>query len=410
MALQVRHAELFAVTETTATVHCEVLEDGAPVDAPARVWIDGEVRASDPGGARTRTLRVDDLAPGTSHAIRVEADGVYAEPDDYLPERFETLPVPTAACTATFATLNDLHFGEPRFGGTLTEEHEYGEEKDGFPAVREEDGDAPYWQFMNGDAIADVNAVGVDVTIIKGDIADRGRPEQFEAARSAFARLEAPHHAFLGNHDHYGLEIGLEVDGYGLLGQEPAPRCVDLGGWRLILLDTTRPGHHDGVFGGSRRAWLAARLEETREAGTPTLLFMHHHPVPPERRDQYPNSIGLDPGDSVALFELVGRHPQVRGALIGHTHRNRVRHHPASGPVPWVEVNCTKDYPGGWGHYRLFEDGSFRQEVRRTSSERAMRHSSHCRDFFNGFYKRFSLGSLAQRSFATAPWPERRPA
>jgi len=347
---------------------------------------------------------LDGLAPGTSHRVEIETEGgVRAEPDDWFPERFETLPASSGAPVATFATLNDLHFGEPRFGGTLTEDHEYGEEKEGFPAVRESDGDVPYWRFMNEDAIADINAEGVDATIIKGDIADRGRPEQFAAARDAFAKLEAPHHAFLGNHDYYGLEAGLEVDGYALLGQPRAPRRLDLGGWRLLLLETAVPGHHHGVFGDDRRAWLSRELDETRETGTPTLLVMHHHPVPPERRDEYPNTIGLDPEDSVELFALVGGHPQVRGALIGHTHRNRVRHYAASGAVPWIEVNCTKDYPGGWAHYRLFEDGSFRQEVRRTSSRRAMEHSSRCRSFFKGFYKRFSLGRLEQRSFSTAP-------
>ncbi|HKJ24088.1 MAG TPA: hypothetical protein VKB65_04650, partial [Myxococcota bacterium] len=57
----------------------------------------------------------------------------------------------------------------------------------------------------------------------------------------------------------------------------------------------------------------------------------------------------------------------------------------------------------GWAHYRLFEDGSFRQEVRRTSSRRAMEHSARCRSFFKGYYKHFSLGRLEQRSFSVAP-------
>ena len=404
MPIRITHPELFGVREDTLTVHFDVEDDTGPVDAPARVLIDGEPRASHEGGDGTRRVVVSGLTPGTSYALAIESGGARAEHDEFFPERFETLAPARGREVATFATLNDLHFGEPRFGGTLTEDHEYGEAKDGFPAVHADDDDVPYWRFMNDDAIADINAAGVDATIIKGDIADRGRPDQFEAAREAFARLAAPHHAFLGNHDYLGLEVDLEVDGYALLGQEPAPRCVDLGGWRLILLETTVPGHHHGVFGEDRRAWLARQLEETRETGTPTLLFMHHHPVPPERRDQYPNTIGLDPADSMALCDLVGGHPQVRGALIGHTHRNRVRHYPGSGAVPWVEVNCTKDYPGGWAHYRLFDDGSCRQEVRRTTSERAMRHSSRCRGFFNGFYKQFSLGHLAQRSYATAAW------
>ena len=60
--------------------------------------------------------------------------------------------------------------------------------------------------------------------------------------------------------------------------------------------------------------------------------------------------------------------------------------------MPFIEVNCTKDYPGGFAHYRLFEDGSFRQEVRRTGSARALAHSTRCRDFFRGGYRDFALG------------------
>ena len=53
-----------------------------------------------------------------------------------------------------------------------------------------------------------------------------------------------PHEAFLGNHDYYGLHDDLDVDGYALLGQAPAPRAIDFGGWRLVLLDTVEPGEH----------------------------------------------------------------------------------------------------------------------------------------------------------------------
>ena len=111
---------------------------------------------------------------------------------------------------------------------------------------------------------------------------------------------------------------------------------------------------------------------------------------------------GLDPDHSLQLIELVGRNPQVRGVLIGHTHRNRVRHYPAAGHVPFIEVHCTKDYPGGFAHYRLFEDGSFRQEVRRTPSERALFHSTRCRSLFNGQYQHFTMGTLEERSFIAA--------
>jgi len=346
-------------------------------------------------------VRIEGLEPDAVQRLDIEVAGAAApERDRYWPETVRTLARPAARRTATFATLNDLHFGEPRFGGRLTADHEYGDAAPGFPLIRAEDTETPYWKLMNDDAIAEINAAGVDAVVIKGDIADRGLPEQFGFARDAFAMLRAPHHAFLGNHDYYGRHNGAgEVDGYALLGQEPAPRTVDLGGWRLVLLETALPGDHHGVFDRERLDWLAVALDETRETRTPTLLCMHHQPVPPEHRDSYPNTIGMVPEHSTAFFALIGANPQVKGVLIGHTHRNRVRRYRASGAAPFVEVNCTKDYPGGWGHYALYEDGSFRQEVRRTSSTRALAHSTRCRSCFEGLYRDFSLGSLAERSF-----------
>ena len=244
----------------------------------------------------------------------------------------------------------------------------------GFPEVKDDDYDTPYAEFMNADAIAEINRLDVDCTIIKGDIADRGLPEQFETAVRTFGAFQKPHHPFLGNHDHLEAREGRLVDGYGILGAPPAPRTVDVGGWRLVLLDTTIPGEHHGAFGEERREWLADALAESRQLGLPTLLFTRHQPVPPEHRDSYPNVIGMDSDDSLALFDLLSNAPHVRGVLIGHPHRHRVRRYSQTGSLGFAEVNNPKDYPGGFAHYRLFEDGSFRQEVRRTSSPRALLH------------------------------------
>lgn len=406
MTLHVRDPELFAVTATSLVLSFRV-EDGAGcvIETEARVRVDGEVRAR-VAAAGTVQLRIEGLAPDAEHRVDIEVAG--AAPvarDAYFPESLRTLPAPRARRTATLATLNDLHFGEPRFGGKLTADHEYGDAEPGFPLIRDTDTDEPYWRIMNEDAIEEINAASVDAVVIKGDIADRGLPEQFAWAREAFDRLRAPHHAFLGNHDYYGRHNGAgEVDGYALLGQPPAPRAVDVGGWRLLLLETALPGDHHGVFDGDRMAWLEEALDETREAARPTLLFLHHQPVPPEHRDRYPNSIGMLPEHSLRFFARIGANPQVKGVLIGHTHRNRVRRYPASGATPFVEVHCSKDYPGGWGHYELYEDGSFRQEVRRTGSERALAHSTRCRQCFRGLYRDFALGTLGERCFvAGAP-------
>ncbi|HEY8517392.1 MAG TPA: metallophosphoesterase [Candidatus Binatia bacterium] len=403
MTLRVIDPELFGVTEDGCTLTFAVHDARGPVDATARVLVDGVARATSAGVAGTRLVRVEGLAPGTRHRIEIVAeDGARAEPDPFFPGVVETLPACRAREVASFATLNDLHFGEERFGGVLLADGSYGDEAPDYPLVRETEGDVPYWKMMNEDAVADINASAVDFVVIKGDIADQGRREQFEIAREIFARFAMPWHALLGNHDHYALLDGEEIDGCELLGQPRAPRTLDVAGWRLVLVDTVEPGAHHGVFPDARLRWLAEQLEESRELGLPTLLFMHHQPVPPAFADRFPNSIGIVPAHSTRLFELIARNPQVKAVLIGHTHRNRVRREPSAGGVPFVEVSCVKDYPGTFAHYRLFEDGSLRQEVRRISSPRALAHSTRCRDFFAGGYRRFALGALADRSFVVA--------
>jgi hypothetical protein len=394
----IAHAKLFGVTESSITLCFSVEERGRSIDAEARVRIDGDVRAVS-SGAGTRLVRVEGLEAGTEYEIAIESGDARAEEGRYLPRRARTLPAPTAAEVASFATLNDLHFGESRIGGVLSGDHEYGEAAPGFPVVADEDYELPYAEFMNADAIAEINRLGVDCTIIKGDIADRGLPEQFATAARTFAAFEKPHHAFLGNHDYLQHREGDPVDGYAILGAPPAPRSIDLAGWRLILVDTVHPGEHFGVFPEERRDWLAQALDESRREGRPSLVLSHHQPVPPEHRGSYPNTIGVHPDDSLALFDLLAKAPHVKAMLIGHTHRNRIRRYPQTGVLPFVEVQNPKDYPGGFAHYRLFEDGSFRQEVRRTPSERALAHSTRCRSLFQGGYQHFVLGTLSERSY-----------
>ncbi len=192
MPLTIRDPEVMGVTASSVTLAFRVDDDAGATDATARVLLDGELRARSEGATAARLVRIEGLDPDTEYTLTIEVDGAASPvPDRYFPERVRTLPAPRARRTATFATLNDLHFGEPRFGGQLTADHEYGDAAEGFPLIRADDTEVPYWRVMNEDAIAEINAASVDAVVVKGDIADRGLPEQFGFARDAFAKLRA---------------------------------------------------------------------------------------------------------------------------------------------------------------------------------------------------------------------------
>jgi predicted phosphodiesterase len=390
-SLEITDAELTGVTEDSFTVCFSVEDQNGPVSAEARVLVDGQVRASSSTVQGPRLVRVAGLEPATDYRVAIEAEGASsaAPTDAFFPGRLTTLPAATGSPVATLATLGDLHIGEDLLA-------ELPPEAGADALAGAYDPGQPYWRFMLEDAVRDIEDSKPDLVIAKGDLTDGGTVAQYREVRAAFDSISAPVAAFLGNHDFVGGEA--VDDPYEALGQERVPRCIDLAGWRLVLLDTTLPGQHHGGFGPERQDWLARTLAEST---APTLLFMHHHPVPPEFSSGYIGRLGIRPQDSLALIDLVARNPQVKAVLVGHTHRNRVRRYAATSSVPFVEVCSLKDYPGAWAHYRLYADGSFRQELRRVSTARALVHARLCSGLFAGGYRGFALGKLADRCFAT---------
>jgi hypothetical protein len=146
MTISLSEPELFGVTESSAAVSFSLRDGERGLDTRAAVRVDGEVRATSEGVAGTRQLRIDGLEPDTAYRIEITAPGLGpVAPSADFPEHFRTLPQPTAREVGSFATLNDLHFGEPRFGGVLLEDGEYGDDQPGFAFVQEGDTDVPYW-------------------------------------------------------------------------------------------------------------------------------------------------------------------------------------------------------------------------------------------------------------------------
>jgi 3',5'-cyclic AMP phosphodiesterase CpdA len=138
-----------------------------------------------------------------------------------------------------------------------------------------------------------------DAVLVSGDIADGGTEEEYALARELLAPLELPVHILAGNHDRLPERTNYAV------------RCGEL---RLIACDTTIPGKDGGHLDV---AWLEAALAENPRA--PTIVAMHHHPVP--IGIPWLDVIGLPDDDRAALAELLRLSPQVRRVVAGHVHR-----------------------------------------------------------------------------------------
>ena len=84
---------------------------------------------------------------------------------------------------------------------------------------------------------------------------------------------------------------------------------------RLVGLDTSLPGRHDGLFDADREAWLEQALSADDR---PTLVFTHFPPF--DTGLVFMDQAGVSNADR--LRATIERHPHVRLLVTGHLHRS----------------------------------------------------------------------------------------
>ena len=250
--------------------------------------------------------------------------------------------------------------------------------------MRAAPGEPPYPETMSRAAAAEIDAVTPDAVVAKGDLTASGTAAEFRLFLDCFgARFGARLHRVRGNHD---VATAGGMDG-------PAVSAVDIPGARLALLDTSVPGRSTGDLRPEQLEWLDQVGAEAGADGRPVLVFGHHPP------DSAASPVGgITPGASQRLREVFARRPALAGWFAGHTHRNRVHRLPATGEAAWAEVSATKDFPGAWAEYRVYEGGIL-QVVHRISSPAALDWTERSRAMFGGYYPGYSFGTLADRCF-----------
>jgi len=291
-----------------------------------------------------------------------------------------TLQRPSGALLCRFTTVNDVHFGETEAGRL--------DDRSTGPVRRVPEGAEPYPEVMNRSAAAEMLAIDPAAVIVKGDLSVDGRPEEWDAFESCYREPFGDRlHVVRGNHDSYHHQ-----DSY-------AGDCkIELPGVTIALLDTAIPGETTGAITPTQADWLDAICSSS---DVPVIAMGHHQQWVGEasgrRSDTY---FGLHPDGSDLLDAVAMRRTALVAYTAGHTHRHRVRAMTQS-RVPTIEVGCTKDFPGTWAEYRVFEGGVM-QVVHRMSSPEALEWSESCRTLYaaDGVdYAAYSLGALGDRCF-----------
>ena len=158
----------------------------------------------------------------------------------------------------------------------------------------------------------------IDVVLATGDLVNDGRPAEYDRLEELLAPLPQRIVVVPGNHDDRG-QLRRRFDLPVAADHDPIDHVVDLGDCRLICLDTTVPGRHDGRITIDQLTWLDTQIAERIDV--PSVVVQHHPPFSSgiESMDRF----GLDGADIEA--DILARHRHVAGLVSGHYHRTIFR-------------------------------------------------------------------------------------
>jgi Icc protein len=351
---------VFAVEPTAVQLDWRTLPPGRRVLAVGDVAVDIDADGG-PGAAV-----FDELAPGTEYPVTL---------DGRLVATATTLAPPPGRLLCRVATISDLHVGETRFGR--------------LPRIDSgRDAAHAHPMFCTRAAIDELCRWGADLLVVKGDIAHYNRAAEYELAATLLTDLPVPVMVLPGNHDggnHRGHDPARTLARHGLDLVEGVA-AIDLPGLRVVALDSRT---------ATQRGTVEAATPEVVDALTAApdgaLVLLHHQlattPVP-----TYPPP-GVPHGEARRFLDAVAAAHPATVVTSGHTHRHRARRH---GPLLVTEVGSTKDYPGTWGGYLVYEGGIV-QTVRRVMAPEAIRWTDATTAMFGGAWGRWSPGRRSDR-------------
>lgn len=203
------------------------------------------------------------------------------------------------------------------------------------------------------------------LVLMTGDISQDESEQSYRHALAIAAQIEAPIAYLPGNHDRF-VVMAAEFSKFGK--QVRNERFLLIGGWIIILLDSTIEGRVEGALSKAELERLDTLLEQ--HSTMPALVCLHHHPfsVPGPF-----SAIGVENSDE--LDEIISRRRNVKAVLCGHIHREHdclregVRYLGSPSTCFQFDPNsptfALDAKPAGYRVLRLHDDGSLETEVRR---------------------------------------------
>ncbi|QRY79915.1 3',5'-cyclic-AMP phosphodiesterase [Pseudomonas sp. PDNC002] len=205
----------------------------------------------------------------------------------------------------------------------------------------------------------------IDLVLATGDLSQDGSLESYQRFRSISAPIDAPSRWFPGNHDETAPMREAAA------GSDLLDPVVDLGAWRVILLDSTIPGAVPGQVTDEQVALLESAIQAAPDKHL--LISFHHHPVPID--SQWMDRIGIYNPEK--LFAVLDRYPNVRCLLWGHVHQEidrmrgdvRLLASPSTCVqfTPGSEDFCVDSLAPGYRWLRLQPDGEVQTGVSRVT-------------------------------------------
>ncbi len=320
-----------------------------------------------PGG-----VVVGGLRPGGR--VRVSVDGTFVE-------QLHTLVPPPGRELCRFAAINDLHIGATEFGPLR--------------ALREVDHRDPHALRCARAAIAEAVEWGAQALVVKGDLTQEGRPNEWCAVAGLLAGAGVPVFAIEGNHE----TKRSAVDGRAIMARfglelTVRPAAFDLPGVRIVGVPTPRWHGDPGWVTRPAVAQAAALVADAPAA----VLALHHYPQRFLLPTLYPPGI---PGPIArrALDAWRAANPNTM-VVAGHTHRHRRRDYHG---LVIAESGSTKDFPGSWTGYVVHE-GGIMQVTRRVLAPSAIAWTERGRGVLGGVWGLWAPGLRSHRCF-THTWP-----